>query len=179
LISNRAINIIGLVLLTLILVRQEVRISQMEEKLDRIDAVIQTGEHLRYTSTDLDCLTRNIYYEAGIENDQGKYAVAQVTLNRLKTGHWGTTVCKVVYAPKQFSWTMSKRLTKPNNAVWAQSEQIARLVLEGYRVPGLARSLYYHATYIQNPAWADPAAQAGKIGNHVFYDRAKGSNLAI
>jgi len=161
------------------LVRQEVRMDQLEQKLDRIDSVIQTTERLRYTRSDLDCLTRNIYYEAGVEDAQGKYAVAQVTLNRLKTGHWGSTVCGVVYAPKQFSWTMAKRLSKPDDGLWAQSEQIARQVLDGYRIPRLARSLYYHAVYIRNPVWADPAAEAGQIGNHVFYDRAKGSNLTI
>ena len=178
-ISNRAINIIGLVVLTLILVRQEVRMDQIEQKLDHIDSVIQTGERMRYTSTDLDCLTRNIYYEAGIEDSKGKYAVAQVTVNRLKTGYWGSNICRVVYAPKQFSWTMARVLTKPDGVLWAQSEQIARRVLDGDRIPRLARSLYYHAIYIPNPKWADPAAEAGQIGNHVFYDRAKGSNLAI
>jgi len=178
-ISNRIIGPIGLVLLALLLVRQEVRIDQIEQKLDRIDSVIQTGERMRYTSSDLDCLTRNIYYEAGIEESTGKYAVAQVTINRLKTGHWGRTVCDVVYALKQFSWTEVKALTKPDDGLWAQSEHVARQVLEGYRVPQLARSLYYHAVYIRSPVWVDPDAQAGQIGNHVFYDRAKGSNLTI
>lgn len=178
-ISNRTIGTVGLILLALMLARQEVRMDQMEQKLDHIDSIIQTGERMRYTSLDLDCLTRNIYYEAGVEESRGKYAVAQVTINRLKTGHWGRTVCDVVYAPKQFSWTGVRILTKPDTGLWAQSEHIARQVLEGYRVPQLARSLYYHAVYIRNPVWADPAAQAGQIGNHVFYDRAKGSNLAI
>lgn len=178
-ISNRTMGTIGLVLLALMLVRQEVRMDQIEEKLDRIDSVIQTGERMRYTNSDLDCLTRNIYYEAGVEEAQGKYAVAQVTLNRLKTGHWGRTVCDVVYAPKQFSWTLAKTLAKPDTGLWSQSEHIARQVLEGHRIPRLARSLYYHAVYIRDPVWVDPTAEAGQIGNHVFYDRAKGSNLAI
>jgi spore germination cell wall hydrolase CwlJ-like protein len=172
-------TITGLILLALVLVRQEVRMDQMEQKLDHIDSVIQTGERMRYTSADLDCLTRNIYYEAGVEDAVGKYAVAQVTINRLKAGRWGQTICQVVYAPKQFSWTLIKQLSKPDGELWSQSEQIARQVLDGHRIPRLARSLYYHAVYIRNPVWADPAAQAGQIGNHVFYDRAKGSNLAI
>ena len=33
-------------------------------------------------SNQLNCLTRNIYYEAGHEPFEGKVAVAQVTLNR-------------------------------------------------------------------------------------------------
>jgi spore germination cell wall hydrolase CwlJ-like protein len=174
--SNRTLIIIGCVLLTVLLFRQEVRMDMLEEKLDDI---IQVKEHINYTRNDVDCLTRNIYYEAGVEDARGKYAVAHVTVNRLKTGYWGNSICKVVYAKSQFSWTLAKKLPKPDSQLWAESEVIARRVLAGSRVRGLARSLYYHAVYIRDPAWADPSAELGQIGNHVFYSRAKGSNLAI
>lgn len=168
--------IIGCSLLAILLIRQEIRMDMMEEKLDDI---IQVKEHVKYTKNDVECLTKNIYYEARGENTQGKFAVAHVTINRLKTGYWGNSICKVVYAKKQFSWTLAKKLPRPDSKVWAESEQIARKVLAGHRVRGLTRSLYYHAIYIKDPKWADPSAEAGKIGNHVFYNRAKGSTLEI
>jgi spore germination cell wall hydrolase CwlJ-like protein len=168
--------IIGCSLLAILLIRQEVRMDIMEEKLDDI---IQVKEHIKYTKNDLDCLTRNIYYEAGVEDHRGKFAVAHVTINRLKTGYWGDSICKVVYAKKQFSWTLAKKLPRPNAQLWAESENIARKVLAGHRVRGLTKSLYYHATYIKDPHWADSKHEAGQIGSHVFYNRAKGSNLEI
>jgi N-acetylmuramoyl-L-alanine amidase len=174
--SNRILAIIGCTLLALLLVRQEVRMDMIEEKLDD---VIQVKEHIRYTKNDLDCLTRNIYYEAGVESQVGKLAVAHVTINRLKTGYWGNTICKVVYARKQFSWTLAKKLPRPDSRLWAESEEVARKVLTGYRVSGLRQSLYYHAIYIKEPSWADPSAQAGQIGNHVFYNQARGSTLQV
>lgn len=174
--SNRMLAIIGCSLLAILLIRQEVRMDMMEEKLDDI---IQVKEHIKYTKNDLDCLTKNIYYEAGVEDQRGKFAVAHVTINRLKTGHWGNTICKVVYAKKQFSWTLAKKLPRPNTQLWAESEDIARKVLAGHRVRGLTKSLYYHATYIKDPHWADTNHEAGQIGSHVFYNRAKGSNLEI
>ena len=174
--SNRMLAIIGCSLLAILLIRQEVRMDMMEEKLDDI---IQVKEHIKYTKTDLDCLTRNIYYEAGVEDQRGKFAVAHVTINRLKTGHWGNTICKVVYARKQFSWTLARKLPRPDSRLWAESEEVARKVLAGHRVRGLTRSLYYHATYIKDPHWADSNHEAGQIGSHVFYNRAKGSNLEI
>ena len=174
--SNRTLIIIGCVLLGLLLVRQEVRMDILEEK---IDDIIHVNEKINYTKNDVECLTRNIYYEAGVEDHRGKFAVAQVTVNRLKTGYWGNTLCKVVYAKKQFSWTLAKKLPKPNSQLWAESEAIARSVLAGHRVRGLTRSLYYHAVYIKDPKWVDPAHEAGQIGNHVFYNRAKGSRLEI
>jgi spore germination cell wall hydrolase CwlJ-like protein len=163
-------------MLALLLVRQEVRMDMLEEK---IDDVIQVKEHIKYTRADLDCLTRNIYYEAGVESPVGKFAVAHVTINRLKTGHWGDTVCKVVYAKKQFSWTMAKKLPRPNSQLWAESEEVARKVLAGHRVRGLGKSLFYHATYIKDPHWVDTRHEAGQIGTHIFYNRAKGSKLEI
>ena len=174
--SNRASAIIGCSLLAVILVRQEVRMDILEEK---IDDVIQVKEHIKYTKNDLDCLTKNIYYEAGGESKSGKFAVAHVTVNRLKTGHWGDSVCKVVYARKQFSWTLAQKLPRPDSQLWAESEDVARKVLAGHRVRGLTKSLYYHAIYIRDPNWADPQHEAGQIGNHVFYNQARGSTLTV
>jgi spore germination cell wall hydrolase CwlJ-like protein len=174
--SNRVLAIIGCSLLAILLIRQEVRMDMLEEK---IDDIIQVKEHIKYTKNDLDCLTRNIYYEAGGENVAGKFAVAHVTINRLKTGYWGNSICRVVYARKQFSWTLAKKLPRPDSKVWAESETVARKVLAGHRVRGLTRSLYYHATYIRDPKWADSRHEAGQIGNHVFYNQARGSTLTI
>jgi spore germination cell wall hydrolase CwlJ-like protein len=174
--SNRLLAIIGCSLLGILLIRQEVRMDMIEEKLDDI---IEIKEQVKYTKNDLECLTKNIYYEAGVEDHRGKMAVGHVTINRLKTGYWGDSICKVVYAKSQFSWTLAKKLPRPDGKIWSESEAIARKVLAGHRVRGLTRSLYYHAIYIRNPKWADPNHEAGQIGNHVFYNKAKGSRLEI
>ena len=168
--------IIGCSLLAILLIRQEVRMDIIEEKLDDI---IQVNEKVKYTKNDVECLTRNIYYEAGVESETGKFAVAHVTVNRLKTGYWGNSICKVVYAKSQFSWTLAKKLPRPDSKLWAESEKIARKVLAGHRVRGLTKSLYYHAIYIKDPKWADTRHEAGQIGNHVFYNKAKNSNIEI
>lgn len=150
--------------------------DMLEEKLDDI---IHVKEHIKYTKNDMECLTKNIYYEARGEDHRGKLAVGNVTVNRLKTGYWGDSICMVVYAKKQFSWTLAKKLPRPDSKLWAESEEVARKVLAGYRVRGLTKSLYYHAIYIKDPKWADTKHEVGQIGNHVFYNRAKGSNLAM
>jgi len=174
--SNRTLAIIACSLLGMLLIRQELRMDMIEEKLDD---VIQVKEHIKYTKNDLDCLTRNIYYEAGVESKVGKFAVAHVTINRLKTGYWGNSICKVVYAKKQFSWTLAKKLPRPDSRLWAESEDVARKVLAGHRVRGLTKSLFYHAVYIKDPKWVDPRRAVGQIGNHVFYDQARGSTLTL
>ena len=47
---------------------------------------------------DIECMARNIFYEAGGEPTEGKIAVGVVTLNRAQDGRFGRTVCDVVKA---------------------------------------------------------------------------------
>jgi spore germination cell wall hydrolase CwlJ-like protein len=125
-----------------------------------------------YSEKDEECLARNIYYEAGVESERGKYAVAQITLNRLKTKRWGDTICKVVYAKSQFSWTLKKKLTKPSGQAWEDSQWVARRSLRGDHVPSLKDAQFYHAQYVR-PVWRDPKARISQIGQHIFYSKAK------
>jgi spore germination cell wall hydrolase CwlJ-like protein len=126
---------------------------------------------------ELDCLTRNIYWEAASEPFEGKVGVAQVTLNRMESGRFAPSVCGVVYQKNvfyqkivcQFSWFCesghtTKTIYKP---LWNESEEVAKKVLlEGFRLPGLKDALYYHADYV-NPGWNKPKLE--KIGHHIFY----------
>ena len=125
----------------------------------------------------LDCLAINIYREAGYEPFEGKVAVAQVTMNRVETGRFGTDVCGVVYQKNvfmekvvcQFSWACdSVHKNRPiNKEAYNESYEVAKKVLlEGFRLSILKDALYYHATYV-NPRW--PHEQIGKIGQHIFY----------
>lgn len=66
---------------------------------------------------DIQCLARNIYYEAGSEPEEGKVAVGLVTINRANTPNYPGTICGVVKqktivtVPKQVSTT---KMVKPN-----------------------------------------------------------------
>ena len=135
--------------------------------------LVHTNERLKYTSADAECLAKNIYHEAGVEPIEGKFAVAQVTLNRLKQGSWGKSICDVVYSKAQFSWTLSKkkRYEQPKGELWAESRAVARTVLDrGVRVPSLAQSTYYHADYVK-PLWAKSVVKIQQIGQHIFYKK--------
>ena len=154
----------------------QLEIETVHEEVQELEIrVTQTHNRLTYTRAEEECLAKNIYYEAGVEPAIGKYAVAQVTLNRLKTGRWGKNICSVVYAPAQFSWTLykKKRYEQPKGPLWTQSQQVARTVLaEGYRVQGLEDAILYHADYIRQPVWAKSVAKIQQIGQHIFYKKA-------
>lgn len=178
--SNKTFAIIAGALVIGAILHIEYRVSTLADKVDTIaeiinDAVVEenTNSRIKYTPAEVDCLTKNIYYEAGVESRTGKYAVGHVTMNRLKSGKWGNNVCQVVYAKKQFSWTLNKKLPKPNKALWNESREIAIDVLNGSGVKGLDRSMFYHADYIKTPKWASNKHYVGQIGQHKFYNQAK------
>ena len=165
--------------LLLLVLRLEYKLDIIQSEVTELHQIVRSEKAVMYTSKDIDCLTRNIYYEAGVENEKGKYAVGHITMNRLKTGYWGTDICSVVYSKNQFSWTRLKKLPKPDQTKWNESLMIAYDVIKGYRVSGLEKSLFYHADYIQDPKWAHRDNKITQIGRHIFYTKARNSWLEI
>lgn len=125
----------------------------------------------------LTCLARNIYYEAGGEPFEGKVAVAQVTLNRAASGQFPSDICQVIYQKNvvydkvlcQFSWYCDRSASvRPiNKAIYEESMVVAKKVLmEGFRLPSLENALYFHADYL-DPGWK--RQKVAKVGRHIFY----------
>ena len=153
----------------LVLGVQQYQINKTSDDVNEIkEFLIHTQDHVKYSAADVDCLAKNVYYEAGVESIEGKYAVAQVTINRLKAQRWGNSICKVVHAPKQFSWTLRKHHEKPRGAAWEDSRQVAAHILSGARVRPLLTAHHYHADYVR-PKWAKNVAKIQQIGRHIFY----------
>ena len=53
-------------------------------------------------SEELECMTKNIYFEAAVESTAGKLAVAQVTMYRVNSERYPNTVCKVITQGKHY-----------------------------------------------------------------------------
>ena len=133
-----------------------------------------------YNTKDLKCLAQNIFFEAGTESMQGKIAVGQVTVNRVKIGHWGETVCEVVNSKDQFSWTNRDDISIDTDSKnYKESLVAAKKVLqERKRLRILRSALFYHADYVR-PKWADKDQKVTTIEKHIFYNGAKGSSLSL
>ena len=126
---------------------------------------------LEYENIDIFCLAKNIFHEAGTEPIIGKYAVAQITLNRVESLKYPNNICSVVLDRYQFSWAnqKSQHWTRPQGQNWEESYRVALNVLEnGERVIGLNDSHYYHADYV-SPKWASKMTPVTTIGRHIFY----------
>jgi spore germination cell wall hydrolase CwlJ-like protein len=123
---------------------------------------------------EVECLARNIYFEAGGEPRAGKIAVAEVTMNRVKSKQFPRTVCAVVHQKTkgtcQFSWVCEgKKSVYRNSDAWRDSIKIAENILISKKEYGIIGSAkYFHATYV-DPEWAERKRVIKKIGQHIFY----------
>ena len=179
--ETKMIRIIKTVLNFLVVIAVAVAAQQaIYFKFDKLKEARETASPItaQMRQTQLDCLARNIYHEAGSEPFEGKVAVAQVTINRTESGNFPSDICKVVYQKNvvyekvmcQFSWyCQGPSAMKPmNGPIYTESMEVAKKVLlEGFRLPDLKNALYFHGDYVQ-PGWnKKPVA---KIGRHIFYN---------
>ncbi len=120
------------------------------------------------------CLTQAIYYEAGFEPLEGRRAVAQVVINRMRHPAFPKSVCGVVYqgarAPVcQFSFVCDGSLyRRPAIGAWKEAERIAVATLNGFVERSVGAATHYHADYVA-PYWAPRLAKISQIGAHIFY----------
>jgi spore germination cell wall hydrolase CwlJ-like protein len=124
------------------------------------------------------CLALNIWHEARGLDRQAQLAVAHVTLNRARmdasagsTSHETVhSICSVVYAPYQMSWTLlvvgADRIPPPNSASWITAQYLAQDALTSPDFTG--GSLWYHR-YDITPWWVWNKEMTGRWGDHVFY----------
>ena len=127
---------------------------------------------------DLQCLARNVYYEARGEPADGQYAVAEVTMNRAASSRYPDSVCGVVHEKRwdairgryvgAFAWTELGALPPPEGEAWDEAQRIAADVFYGRAAPRVQGALYYHATWLK-PSWAPERKRIARIGRHVFY----------
>lgn len=145
-------------------------VDDLKKKLD-VPVPVNTYEKIKHTKLDAFCMAKNIYHEARGESYEGKLAVAQVTINRLKSGRWGDSVCSVVMSPYQFSWAndRSARWYHPRGTKWIEAQAIAKQVLvDGVRLRGLEKAKYFHADYV-SPRWRLHKRRLVQIDRHIFY----------
>lgn len=119
-------------------------------------------------TTDVECLAKNIYYEAPDEPYEGKLAVATVTMNRVKNKMFPKTVCGVVFQRGQFSWTKNP-YPITNLKIYKEAERIAHEVLfKNKRLISIKNAMFFHNTKVV-PKWSFDMTPIQKIGAHIFY----------
>ena len=148
--------------------------SELETLNHKVEFLNLSYEKKQVVMREVECLARNIYFEAGGEPRAGKIAVAEVTMNRVKSRQYPRTVCGVVHQKSkgvcQFSWACEgKKNVRKNTDAWRDSVKIAENILISKKEYGIIGSAkHFHAVYV-NPSWAESKRMIKKIGQHIFY----------
>lgn len=110
-------------------------------------------------SNDVNLLARLIYAEAAANNVLDKQYVGAVVMNRLRSGLWGNTLHKVIYAKGQYSctWQGSKfKSNPPEDCI-----NIATNLLQG-ETYGVPSNVLFQAQFKQGSGvWK-------KVGSHYY-----------
>lgn len=143
------------------------------------------------TLNDIVTVACTVYGEARGEPFEGKVAVANVIMNRVKSpGWWGKDITSVCLAPWQFScWNsndpnraiietfrrsfMRKEMYGIKGAIrdssFCECMSIAAAVIGG-RLPDITEgSAHYYVKAIPAPPWAKGKKPTVEIGSHLFF----------
>jgi spore germination cell wall hydrolase CwlJ-like protein len=116
------------------------------------------------------CLATAVYFESMGEPLEGQLAVAQVVINRAKSGRYPTSLCGVVKQKAQFSFVRSGQFPRIDAGceAWRKAQAIARIATASMAKVLPTDVLWYHADYVA-PSWGRRLARVDKIGAHIFY----------
>lgn len=140
-----------------------------------------------FYAQEIECLARNMYFEARGEGQAGIDAVGFVTINRVRADRYPNTICDVVYQARldargnpirhkcQFSWYCDGRPDTVKEHQFIQLQRRAEFVYINYYLNDAMKdttrgSTHYHATRVR-PHWSrhQNYQEVASIGDHVFY----------
>lgn len=140
---------------------------------------------VNFTDEDVDCLARNIYFEAKNQSLVGQLAIGIVTLKRVEDRRFPNTICGVVQHTNHtlangfpirnkchFSWYCDGRSDHPDDEkAFQQALNIASALLspESKIIDFTHGADHYHADYIKPPHWTASMIKVARIDNHIFY----------
>ena len=123
-----------------------------------------------------ECLAEALYFEARGETVKGQFAVAEVIMNRVKSGRFPDSICGVIKQGTgkkyqcQFTYTcdgVPERIHEPR--AWERVGKVARAILDGRAPMNLTDgATHYHTTAV-NPRWSRTYTKTTAIGVHLFY----------
>lgn len=115
-----------------------------------------------------ECLAGAVYFEAKGEPLSGQLTVAEVILNRVRSGRFPASACGVVKQRGQFSFIRGGRFPAIARAslAWKRAVAIAHIAREELADGGAPRALFFHARRV-SPRWK--LIRVAAVGNHIFY----------
>ncbi len=140
------------------------------EKPARRSLAELVAEHASTQTVDAqhECLAGAVYFEAKGEPLHGQLSVAEVILNRARSGRFPASACGVVKQRGQFSFIRGGRFPAIARAslAWKRAVAIARIAVQDLADGPAPKALFFHAKRV-SPRWR--LTRVAAVGNHIFY----------
>jgi spore germination cell wall hydrolase CwlJ-like protein len=134
--------------------------------LDAANDVPQTRESEPTVQADdgeLHCLAKIVHHESANQPRVGQLAVAQVVMNRVRSGRFASTICGVGMQRGQFFNVHAYNPRRDQR--WERALEVAREARAGTGEPVVGDALFFHAAY----ARPFNRRRVAQIGDHIFY----------
>jgi spore germination cell wall hydrolase CwlJ-like protein len=131
-----------------------------------LDAAVAAQDHAAADQA-LRCLAGAIYYEAKGEPLAGQLAVAEVVINRAKSGRFPPDVCGVILQRGQFGFVRGGTIPAINeaHAAWKRAVAVAKVALADAWNSPASNALYFNT----RASFGSRVVRVAAIGNHIFY----------
>ncbi len=133
-----------------------------------LSALVEEHSGTKTTDSEMGCLAGAIYFESKGEPLAGQLAVAEVIINRAKSGRYPSSLCGVVKQRGQFSFIRAGHFPafSRDNSHWRKAVAIAHIAIKDLADSPAAQALSFHATRV-SPGWR--MKRVARVGNHIFY----------
>ena len=147
----------------------KIPVTKIIEKQIIVKEAVYLNQH---DKQQIRCMADNTYFEAGHESTEGKIAVNNVVLNRVKDKRFPKTPCAVINQKArgvcQFSWKCQRGKRIADISAYRKATAIAEDVYLGNYTDVTKGAKFYHADYV-SPSWGRVFDRTTKIGAHIFY----------
>ncbi len=133
-----------------------------------LDALVSRYNGVALSGRESECLAGAVYFESKGEPLAGQLAVAEVILNRAKSGRFPATVCGVILQPSQFSFVRGGGFPPiaRSSQGWREAVAVTHIAQKAEWSSGVGKALFFHARRV-SPGWN--LQKVAAVGNHVFY----------
>ena len=141
---------------------------QLAQTTDDGDSAAQTAP-ASVDAKSVECMAKVVLHEAANQPREGKVAVAQTLVNRLKAGgRFGGSICEVVNQKGQYFRIASFHPRKDSDG-WQEAVEVAHDVLAGNTQPVAPGAMYFRASYAPANAFFRTRERVATVGAHIFY----------
>jgi N-acetylmuramoyl-L-alanine amidase len=144
------------------------RPTLVEAPIVVVDPLVSRYNGVALSGRESECLAGAVYFESKGEPLQGQLAVAEVIMNRAKSGRFPGSLCGVILQRGQFSFVRGGGFPPiaRGSQGWREAVAITHVAQNSEWSSGVGKALFFHARRV-SPGWN--LQKVASVGNHVFY----------